>query len=219
MKRVVLVVCASVLVVVAPALANPKPSSSSSVTIAASANPIVAGSSTVISGQVTGKKAAGTSVQLQDQPSTATSFSVGATTTADASGHYTFTVTPTVNTTYRVMAKTAPAAKSADVLVKVRVKVTMHVGTTSPVVGHLVRFSGLVLPAYNGKTVLIQRKTATGWKTVAQAKLAAATPLGSTARSKYQKRIRFRKSGTYRVWFNPNNNENLANSSPTRKLT
>jgi hypothetical protein len=86
-------------------------------------------------------------------------------------------------------------------------------------VGHRVRFSGFVLPAYNGKVVLIQRMTRAGWKTVARARLAATTPLGSTARSRYSKRIRFRKRGTYRAWFNPADNARLPNSSPTRRLS
>ena len=220
MKRLVIVVFASALVVAAPALGNPKPGpSSSSVTIAASVNPLVIGSSTVISGQVTGKKAAGSKVQLQSEPFPSTTFSTMATTTADTTGHYSFKVSPGVNTIYRVMAKTAPAATSANLPVKVHVKVTMRVSTATPTLGSLVRFSGFVLPAYTGKTVLIQRKTATGWVTVAQAKLVAATALGSITRSKYSKRIRFHKRGTYRVWFNPHSNANLPNSSPTRKLT
>jgi hypothetical protein len=218
MRRLMIVTLASGIVLVAPALGRPGPSSSTA-TIAASQNPVVVGSSTMISGQATGKKAAGTTVNLQAEPAGSKSFSTVATTMADASGHYSFKVTPTVNTVYRVMAKTAPAATSSNLLVKVRVKVTLRVSTSSPAVGQLVRFSGSVLPAYTGKTVLIQRKTVTGWKTVGQAKLAASTPLGSITRSSYRKRIRFRKSGVYRVWFNPANNANLANSSPRRRLT
>ena len=67
----------------------------------------------------------------------------------------------------------------------------------------MVRFSGFVLPAYNGKVVQIQRKTRTGFKTVAQTTLGAATPLGTVARSKFSKGLRIRKNGTYRVLFNP----------------
>jgi hypothetical protein len=213
------VLSASALVLVAPALAKPGPSSSSA-TIAVSQNPIVVGSSTVLSGKVSGKKAAGAKVDLQAEPASSKAFSTVSSTTADASGHYSFKVTPSVNTTYRVMAKTAPSATSSNLLVKVRVRVTMRVSTTKPALGKRVRVFGSVLPAYTGKTVLIQRKTATGgWKTVAQAKLLAATPLGSITRSRYTKRIRFRKADVYRVWFNPANNANLPNSSPTRTLT
>ena len=84
-------------------------------------------------------------------------------------------------------------------VIGVLVKVTLGVSTTKPKAGSLVRFSGSVLPAYNGKLVQIQRKTPTGFKTVAQAKLAAATPVGSVARSKFSKRLRIKSNGTYRV--------------------
>jgi hypothetical protein len=218
MRRLMIFMFALGMVLVAPALGKPGPMSSS-VTIAASANPIVVGSSTLITGQVTGKKAAGASVDLQAEPAGSSSFSKVSTATADSTGHYSFKVSPSVNTTYRVVAKTAPSATSSNLPVDVRVKVTIRVSTTKPVAGQLVRFSGFVLPAYVGKTVLIQRKTTTGWKTMAQAKLVAATPLGSIARSKYTKRIRFRKSGLYRVRFSQTGNTNLPNSSPARRLT
>jgi hypothetical protein len=218
MRRLMIFMFALGMVLVAPALGKPGPMSSS-VTIAASANPIVVGSSTLITGQVTGKKAAGASVDLQAEPAGSSSFSKVSTATADSTGHYSFKVSPSVNTTYRVVAKTAPSATSSNLPVDVRVKVTIRVSTTKPVAGQLVRFSGFVLPAYVGKTVLIQRKTTTGWKTMVQAKLVAATPLGSIARSKYTKRIRFRKSGLYRVRFSQTGNTNLPNSSPARRLT
>lgn len=218
MRRLMIVVFASAGVLVAPALGKPGPMPSS-VTIGASTNPIVVGSATLISGQATGKKAAGASVDLQAEPAGSSSFSKASSTTADSTGHYSFTVSPRVNTTYRVMAKTAPAATSSNLLVNVRVKVTIRVSTTKPVVGQLVRFSGFVFPAYAGKTVLIQRKTTKGWKTMAQATLVATTPLGSITRSKYRKRIRFRKSGLYRVRFSQTDNTNLPNSSPARRLT
>jgi hypothetical protein len=206
------------LVLVAPALGKPG-QSSSSVTIAASKNPILVGSSTTITGQATGKKAAGAKVDLQAEAAGSTSFSTVSSTTADTTGHFTFTVAPTVNTTYRATTKTAPSATSPNVLVKVRVKVSLHVSATRPTVGTRVRFSGFVLPAYTGKIVLVQRTTPKGWRTVAQAKLVAASPTGALSRSRYSKGIRFRHSGRYRVRFNPPSAMNLANTSPARRLT
>lgn len=218
MKGLSAVLLASAVVLVPTAMAKPGPSSSS-VTIAGSPTTVVFGSATTITGQVTGKKVSGATVQLQAEPFPSKTFSTVSSGTTDSTGHYSFKVTPSLNTIYRVMAKTAPSATSADLPVKVAVKVTMRVSTTKPAIGKLVRFSGFVLPAYNGKTALIQRKTASGWKTVARATLLAATPAGSVARSKYSKRIRFKKTGTYRVWFNPADNARLANSSPSRRLT
>src|SRR5207302_6260023 len=160
-----------------------------------------------------GKRAGGAAVELQDQTGTSM-FARVTTTTADATGHYTFKVTRDKSTVYRVVAKTAPQATSSNLAIKVKVKVTLGVSTTKPKAGSLVRFSGFVLPAYNGKLVQIQRKTSTGWKTVTRAKLAATTPVGTVARSKYSKRLKISKSGTYRVSFNPADGQREANASP-----
>jgi len=218
MRRVIVIVLAAALGLIGPALAKkPTGSGSSTVTIAAAPSSLVFGSSSTISGQATGKKAGGASVELQSESSTG-AFSKVATTTADSTGHYSFKVTPTQNTTYRVLAHTAPAGTSSKLRVNVLVKVTLAVSTTKPKAGSIVRFSGFVLPAYNGKVVQIQRKTRTGFKTVAQTTLGAATPLGTVARSKFSKGLRIRKNGTYRVLFNPADGLREPNTSPTRTL-
>ena len=49
--------------------------------------------------------------------------------------------------------------------------------------------------------------------------LVATTPSGSFSRSKYSKRLKITKSGTYRVRFVPPNGGWLANNSRTRTLT
>jgi hypothetical protein len=220
MRRVTIVLFAgAACILVQPALG--KPPAPSNVSIAATANPIVFGSSTTITGQISGgKKAAAATVELQSQPFPYSApFSTVARATADATGHYSFSVSPRLNTLYRVLAKTAPTATSSNLLVKVRVKVRLRVSTTTPVAGQLVRFSGFVLPAYNGRFIQIQRKTSTGWKTVGRARLRAAVALGTATRSKYGKRLRIRHSGTYRVRFNPADGARLANTSSERSLT
>jgi hypothetical protein len=220
MRRAALLLIALALVLVPTALGKPPSPGQSTVTMTAAPTTVVFGSSVTISGQVTGKKAAGASVQLQSNPAPFTGgFTNTATTTADSTGHYSFKTIPNLNTTYRVVAKTAPSATSPTALIKVRVKVTLHVGTTTAKPGQRVRFSGLVIPAYTGKLVQIQRRTRSGWRTVTSAKLAAATAVGGVARSKYSKRVRITRSGTYRVRFNPGDNARLANTSPTRHIT
>jgi hypothetical protein len=221
-------VLATALLLVTPALGKkpgsgppgPMPGSgSSSATITAAPGTVVFGSPTTIGGQVSGKKAAGAKVELQSAVAPYTApFSSVMSTTADGTGHYGFKVAPAADTKYRVVARTAPAAMSATLLVKVLVKVTLGVSNSRPKAGALVRFSGFVLPAYNGKAVQIQRRTRTGWKTVAQVKLAAASPAGLVARSGYTKRLRIRASGTYRVLFGPGDGLREANTSPTHTL-
>jgi hypothetical protein len=224
MRRFVIVVFVLALALGGPALAkkpvSPGGSPASSATIAATPNPVVFGGLTTISGQVTGKKNSGAAVSLESKPFPYTApFTKIANATADATGHYSFKVVPSLNTIYHAVAKVAPAATSLDLLVKVRVRVTLSVSTTKPAVGQLVRFQGFVIPAYNGQAALIQRKTPTGWRTVARAKLVAASPLATIARSKYTKRLQIRSSGTYRVRFAPADGSRLANTSPTRALT
>jgi hypothetical protein len=217
MRRAV-IVFASAFVLVQAAVGAPGPSSTA--TIAAKPNPDVFGSVTTITGTVTGHHSSVTAVTLESEPFPYTGgFTVVATHTTDALGRYAFKVAPSVNTFYHVVAKTAPPVTSPGLFVRVRVRITLHVGTKKPAVGQRVRFRGFVLPAYNGKRVQIQRKTSRGWKTVAQPKLVAANPVGGVARSKFSKRVVIRRSGTYRVRFDPFDGARVVNTSPKRKLT
>jgi hypothetical protein len=203
MRRAVLGVSLLGFVLVQPALAarssisaKPTKPSASAVTIAATPNPAVFGASTTIAGRVTGKHSGGVAVSLETKPFPYTGgFTRAATAKADAAGHYSFKIVPSLNALYNVVAKASPTATSANVLVKVRVKLTLGVSTSKPATGQRVRFRGFVLPAYNGQAAQIQRKTATRWKTVSRAKLVAATPVGGVARSKYSKRLRISSSG------------------------
>jgi hypothetical protein len=210
---------------VGAAIAKPPPTGgTSTATIAAKPNPVVYGSPTTISGVITGKHASGATVTLQSDPYPYTApFSKAKTTTATATGRYTFRISPSLNTTYQVVAHTAPQATSPKLIVRVRVKMTLQVSSTKPAAGQRVRFSGFVLPAYNGKSVVIQRKSATGWTTITSAKLLSGSPVktvfGMTPRSMYGKRLRVLRSGTYRVYFNPRDGRLLANASAIRKLT
>jgi len=206
------------------ATAAKPPTNTSSVTIGVASNPVVFGHTTFISGVVSGKKAAGATVTLEENTAPFTGgFTAVRSTKANALGHYTFRAGPTLNTRYRVVAKAAPLARSAVKLVNVKVGVTLSVSTRFPKAGSRVRFSGFVLPAYNGKFAQIQRHTPTGWKTVAQVQLLAAsngsTAIGSVPRSHYGKRLKINKNGTYRVRFDPKDGLRLPNTSPSRGLT
>jgi hypothetical protein len=223
MRRGVTAACVLALALVEPAFGAGAPAGHSAaanaVTIAAAPNPVVFGASTAITGLVTGKHASGAAVSLEAKPFPYTgTFAKVSSATADATGHYSIKIAPSLNTVYEVVAHTAPPATSPTVLVRVRVSVSLRVSTRTPAIGQSVRFSGFVLPAYNGKAVRIQRRTSAGWRTVAKATLVAATPVGTVARSKYSKRLRIRKSGSYRVRFVPPTGR-ITNHSPIRRLT
>lgn len=218
MRRTILAAGIAALAIAAPAIG--KPPATSSLTIAASPSPITFGSSSTVSGALSGKHVSGVTVTLESRPASSSgAFVKGPTTKTNSTGQYKFAVTPGQNTSYRAVAKASPTATSPDAVVNVKVKVTEHLSTTKPTAGHAVRFSGLVIPAYNGKFAQIQRKTASGWKTVASAKLVATTPVGSVQRSKYSKRVKVHKSGTYRVSFNPADGLRLANHGRARRVT
>jgi hypothetical protein len=94
----------------------------------------------------------------------------------------------------------------------------LRVGTVQPRKGQLVRFMGIVNPAFNGKLVLIQRRNVNGgWATVAHATLFAATPGSHGPRSQYFRRLQIKRSGTYRVSF-PAPPGWISNQSRTRTL-
>src|SRR5947209_18706427 len=109
MKRAVIAVLVSGLVAV-PAAIGAKPVNSS-VTISASPSTLTIGSTTTISGLVTGSKAAGATVTLKETPwPYTTAPKVVGSTKANSTGHYSFSVKPAENTHFVVQAKAGPTA-------------------------------------------------------------------------------------------------------------
>jgi hypothetical protein len=189
------------------------------VTIAAAPAIVTFGQASALTGKVTSQPKAGVTVTLQSTPFPYTApFKGTATALTDQGGGYRFTVSPGANTRYRVEAKASPTVTSPVVGVRVRVKVSIRLSDSTPARGHLVRFSGLVLPAHNGKVARIQRHTSSGWRTVARTTLRATTPLNGVARSRYSKRIRIRASATYRVRVSPADGDHVTGTSRTRSV-
>ncbi len=149
------------------------------------------GTTSTISGTLAGGQIAGVQVQLQQSPSpfTGPMTNVGAPVATDAAGNYSFAVGPALNTRYQAVAATSPPTTSATVDVLVRFRVAFRVSDTTVRRGRRVRFTGSVAPAATGR-VRIQRRTRTGYRTVARAALRG---------SRFAKRLRIRRNGTYRV--------------------
>ncbi|HEX8975976.1 MAG TPA: fibronectin type III domain-containing protein [Solirubrobacteraceae bacterium] len=177
------------------------------------------GHTAAIAGSVTGPDKAGKKVVLLANPAPYTlGFKpTGATTTTATNGSYSLTVKPGRNTRYEVVVSTKVPVTSSAVSVGVRVKVVIHVSTLHPLKGQLVKFSGTVTPAHNGRYALIQRRTSTGiWKTVASTRLFAGGLVNGVAVSKYARKIRIFHTGTYRVQVNPRDGNHLTGNSATR---
>jgi hypothetical protein len=168
------------------------------VTIAATPRVVRFGRQATIAGTVPGN--AGVKVELEQTPFPFTDpFAKVAEGTTDAAANYSFLVSPALNTRYHVEAKASPPATSADVTVLVRPRVGLRLSDRTPARGARVRFKGSVLPAHDGGRVRIQRRTRAGWKTLATPLLKPATPLDGVARSRYARRLRVNRSGTYRT--------------------
>jgi hypothetical protein len=191
------------------------------ITIAARPKTVTFGRPTTIAGQLTGPGNAGVEVTLEEDPFPFTggfkATNVKATTSA--TGAYSLAVTPSVNTRYRVVAKTRPPVTSPEVLVNVRLRVTLRLSDRTPSRGERVRFSGTVTPGHDGKIARIQRRFSTGWRTVARATLRTATPLNGVTRSKYSRRIRVNRSGTYRVRVTPADGDHVRGTSARKRAT
>lgn len=202
-----------------PAATAPPGNQQNAITIAAAPTTVTFTRPTTISGKLTGPGSGGVQVTLEENPYPFTGGfkATNLTATTTATGDYSIAVTPSVNTRYRVTAKTSPPVTSPETLVNVRVKISLRLSDRTPAIGQSVRFSGTVLPAHNGKTVRIQRRTSTGgWRTVASTALVATTPLNGVARSKYAKRIRVRRNGTYRARVTPADGDHVTGFSARR---
>jgi hypothetical protein len=193
-------------------------------TIAAAPKTVTYSRPVAITGQLTGPGNAGVTVTLEQNPApyTGAFASTGVTAVTSATGAYSMAVTPALNTHYRVVTKGKgkDQTTSAEIAVRVRLKVAFHLSDPTPKSGQKVRFYGTVLPGHDGKVARIQRRTSTGkWRTVASATLVAATPLNGVARSKFAKRLAVRKSGIYRVRVAPGDGDHVAGTSARRRAT
>jgi len=191
-------------VALAPAaVAKPKPptppgTGAAAVTIAAKPAVLVFGGSTILSGRVSGAKA-GVVVRLEaddTRPYGDAYKATGATATTANNGSYALNVKPLLNTRYRVVAQASPPVTSATTLVRVRMLVVLNLSDPTPVRGSLLRFSGTVFPAHDGRAVSIQKRSPSGrFITVSRTILRDA----GDARSTYTRRMRVSRDGVYRV--------------------
>jgi hypothetical protein len=169
-----------------------KPPKPGSTTLKASAPQVTFSNPVALTGKVKGAKQAMT-VTLERRAANATAFAPAGTATTDANGDFAFADRPSKSSVYRV---TTGTAASPEVAVAVAPLVGLKVGDATPRKGQRVRFKGTVRPQHDGTRVAIQRKRADGtWATVRSPLLRDA----GSAFSRYSKRIRIRRSGTYRT--------------------
>jgi hypothetical protein len=192
-----LIIAASVLTVaVVLAIASegsaqkpPKPGATS---LKASAQQVTFSQPIALSGKVKGAKQ-GVTVTIERRAVNSTTYGPAGTATTDANGDFSFADRPAKSSVYKA---TAGTAASPEVAVAVAPLVGLKVGDSTPRKGQRVRFKGTVRPQHDGTRVAIQRKRADGsWVTVRSPRLRDA----GSSYSRYSKRIRIRRSGTYRT--------------------
>src|SRR3954452_10431071 len=132
----------------------------------------------------------------------------------DSKGDVSFALAPDLNTKLRLQTTSAPNLTSGETAVTVAWRVGLRVSDSTPRKGQSVRFSGSVHPAHPGGTVLVQKRTASGFKTVKSTVLKAATSTFST----YSTRLKIRSAGSYRVRI-PADPSHASGVSRTRTLT
>jgi hypothetical protein len=172
-----------------------KPPKAGSVTLKSTADSVTFSMPVTLAGTVKGAKA-GVVVTLERRPAAGTAFVAAGTAATDDHGRFSFTQRPKANTVFRVTAATTPPATSPEATTSVAPLIGLKVGDSTPRKGQRVRFRGTVRPQHDGRQVAIQRKSAGGsWVTVKTPRLRDA---GSTY-SRYSKRFRIRRTGTYRT--------------------
>jgi hypothetical protein len=169
-----------------------KPPKPGAATLKASAAQVTFPSPVALTGKVKGGKQ-GIPVALERRTADAAAFTPVGSATTDANGDFAFADRPAASSVYRV---TAGTATSPEVAVAVAPIVGLKVSDATPRKGRRVRFHGTVRPQHDGSRVAIQRKRADGsWVTVRSPLLRDA----GSAYSRYSKRIRIRRNGTYRA--------------------
>jgi hypothetical protein len=169
-------------------------------TIAATPNPALFGAATTVAGTLTGTGSANREVVLEQKPFpyTGAFTQVGNAQLTSATGAFSFPgLLPLLNTQFRVLTTSSPKVMSPIVTAGVAVRTSTSVSATRVRRGGVVRFSGHVSPARDGAQVGIQKLNSKGaWVTVAGTILHHA----SASSSRYAKRVRIRRGGSYRVY-------------------
>jgi hypothetical protein len=184
------------------------PGSAESLTIAAKPNPVVYGGIVTIDGRLTSSVRAGKNVVLESDPFPyENDFSNVGNTMTGASGSYSFTQRPGVNTRYRVRQGNL---LSPVTTVLVRIRLGLRVSDRTPDRGERVRFFGRACPEHVGALVRIQRRASGRWITVARTRTALATRC-----STYSRRVRVFRDGLYRSVV-AGHDDHVRGISPTR---
>ncbi len=186
--------------------------------LTATPNPVVPNGSTALTGNLSGTGNANRQVVLQSNPFPYTQGFQNAANpqVTDASGNFSFPILGiALNTQYRVAMPQNPNIQSPIVAVGVAPKVSAgakRVRRTER--GAIFRFRGKITPAHDGTLVAVQRFRAGQWRTIAGT-VARHT---SSGYSRYTKRVRLRKGGSFRIYAGVADGDHVPSTSRTLHL-
>lgn len=212
MKRTLLIATAGLAAFVPAAAATHKPGHGApgNLTISATPTTVKFGKSVALSGKLTGANNDNRPVTIEQDPFPVDTFTSAGTATTDAIGDWTFSHNPTVNTRYRAR---SGSNESQVVTVMVRPAISLKVSDSTPRVGQRVRFYGELCPEHDGVAIALQRRTATGWRTVRRPLLKDI--VGSTC-SAFSRRLAIRRDGSFRMSFGGDADHAAGNSRGRR---
>jgi hypothetical protein len=193
MKRTLVISAVALAGLVAPSAQGAPPPQT--LTMSASATTVKFGGTVTLSGKLAGGKFDAKNVTVRQDPFPIDRFANAGSATTNATGDWSLAVTPTANTRFQAR---SGKADSPAVDVMVRPAISLKLSDRTPRRGQRVRFSGTLCPEHDGAAIALQRRTARGWRTVAQPVLADVP--GATC-SSYARRLRVRRDGAYRAHF------------------
>jgi hypothetical protein len=193
MKRTIITIAAVATVAVPVAVqAQQAPDTLS---IAAAPGTVKFGGSITLSGKLTGTNVDGRNVRVQADEFPVDSFSNAGNASTNATGDWSLVVKPNANTRYRARVGNLDSA-NLDVIVIPRV--SLRLSDRTPRRGQRVTFSGRVCPEHDTVAIALQRRSSTGWNTIASPVLA---DIPNVECSSYSVVKRVRRNGRFRARF------------------
>jgi hypothetical protein len=180
-------------------------------TINVAPNPVTFGEPVLVTGNLTGPSVGGKQVALQGNafPFTNPFTQLGNAVVTTDTGGYNFVIPAIGTTQLRVFFDSSPDVISPVATLTVNLKASLRVKASRRHPG-VFALAGGVAPARVGNTVLIQRETSRGWRTVTSTK----TKAGNGDHSVFKKRAKIHKGGSFRAFVQTLNGDYGSGESP-----
>jgi hypothetical protein len=192
MKRIIITTAAVAMLAMPAALSAQQ---GQTLTLTAAPTAVKFGGSITLSGKLSGPNVDARNVRIERDVLPLDSFENAGSATTNATGDWSLAVKPDANARYRA---SVANTDSAPVDVTVRAAVSLRLSDRTPRRGQRVTFRGRVCPEHDTVTIALQRRSSTGWKTIASPVLA---DIPNVACSSYSVVKRVRRDGRFRARF------------------